>query len=69
MPKKLKKIPALFMLPLAAVLFLIGWIMSFTGSNKAEHGAKHVPVQNNKFHIGVLLPEQQELRQAVKARS
>jgi uncharacterized membrane protein YGL010W len=69
MRKKPKKIPTLFMLPLAAALFLIGWIMSFTGANKAERKTKQIQVQNNKLHIGVLLPEQQELRQAAKAGS
>jgi uncharacterized membrane protein YGL010W len=59
MPKKHKKIPTLLMLPLAAALFLIGWIISFTGQNKAERNTKQTNLQKNKIQIGVLLPEQQ----------
>jgi hypothetical protein len=62
MPKKPGKLRALLMLPLASVLFLIGWVISYAGSNKAQHNKKQTRAQNNKIHLGVLLPEH-ELKQ------
>lgn len=61
MPKKPAKLRAILILPLA-VLFLIGWVISYFGSNKAEHNKKQARAQNNKIHLGVLLPEN-ELKQ------
>jgi type II secretory pathway component PulL len=63
MPKKTAKIRALLMLPLAAVLFLIGWVISYLGSNKVQHNKKQTRAQNNKIYLGVLLPEH-ELKQS-----
>jgi hypothetical protein len=62
MRKKPARFRALLLLPFAAALFLVGWVISYFGSNKAQRGRKQRFVKNNKVQLGVLLPEH-ELKQ------